>query len=293
MDATGAKAVTIEGSEMKKNVVTASPSSDTQALDALTGGAFSAPTSGDRAARVREWLASDHIDELGFSPEARASMAKAAGVNAARGSFDALHINSATYVGPNKWFDAGDQRFAPNNVIISSREASFVAIVARDGKIVWRLGPDFNATPEMRAIRQMIGQHHAHFIPKGLPGAGNVMIFDNGGASGYGAPNSNAPNGTGLFARPTSRVLEIDPVTLKLVWNYTATTFFATNISGAQRLPNGNTVITAYHASSGKTKLFEVTREPPINVPSTKRVPVAAVPVIVTLPEPVDEIFVD
>ncbi len=33
--------------------------SDTQALDALTGGAFSAPTSGERAARLREWLAGD------------------------------------------------------------------------------------------------------------------------------------------------------------------------------------------------------------------------------------------
>src|SRR4051794_27995331 len=32
---------------------------DTQALDALTGGAFSAPTSGERAARVRDWLARD------------------------------------------------------------------------------------------------------------------------------------------------------------------------------------------------------------------------------------------
>lgn len=32
---------------------------DTQALDALTGGAFSAPTSGERAARVREWLAAN------------------------------------------------------------------------------------------------------------------------------------------------------------------------------------------------------------------------------------------
>ncbi len=30
---------------------------DTQALDALTGGAFSAPTSGERAARLRDWLA--------------------------------------------------------------------------------------------------------------------------------------------------------------------------------------------------------------------------------------------
>jgi hypothetical protein len=34
-------------------------STDTRSLDALTGGAFSAPTSGERAARVREWLASD------------------------------------------------------------------------------------------------------------------------------------------------------------------------------------------------------------------------------------------
>ncbi len=32
---------------------------DTQALDTLTGGAFSAPTSGERAARLREWLATD------------------------------------------------------------------------------------------------------------------------------------------------------------------------------------------------------------------------------------------
>lgn len=36
---------------------------DTQALDALTGGAFSAPTSGERAARVREWLASSPSPE--------------------------------------------------------------------------------------------------------------------------------------------------------------------------------------------------------------------------------------
>jgi hypothetical protein len=34
-------------------------SNDTRSLDALTGGAFSAPTSGERAARVREWLAAN------------------------------------------------------------------------------------------------------------------------------------------------------------------------------------------------------------------------------------------
>src|SRR5690606_16289584 len=36
---------------------------DTQSLDALTGGAFSAPTSGERAARVRDWLATDPSHE--------------------------------------------------------------------------------------------------------------------------------------------------------------------------------------------------------------------------------------
>jgi hypothetical protein len=39
-------------------------------------------------------------------------------------------------------------------------------------------------------------------------------------------------------------VLEIDPVTLELVWSYAGNNFIATNISGAQRLENGNTLIT-------------------------------------------------
>ncbi len=204
---------------------------------------------------VWEWRAAEHIDELGFAPDARAAIKAAADTNAARGSFDWLHVNSATYVGPNRWFDAGDQRFAPNNVIISSRQASLLAIVARDGSIAWRLGPDFSASEELRKIRQIIGQHHAHLIPKGLPGAGHLLVFDNGGSSGYGFAGPIAPNGVGAFARATSRVLEINPVTLELVWSYTAPRFFSTNISGAQRLPNGNTLIT--EGAGGR--VFEVT----------------------------------
>ena len=194
---------------------------------------------------VWEWRASGHIDEFGFAAGARDVIRRAVGFNKARGNFDWLHINSATYLGPNQWFDGGDARFAPNHVIISSREASLLAIIGRDGKIVWQLGPDFRKSEELRKIGQIIGQHHAHFIPKGLPGAGNVLVFDNGGASGYGFDTPIAPNGTGALARATSRVLEINPVTLELVWSYAAAGFFSTNISGAQRLPNGNTLITA------------------------------------------------
>jgi len=238
---------------------------------------------------VWQWLAGDHINELGFDAKARAAIRGARAGGAGRGdagrgdataadagrggagragpgrgpagdsgAFDWLHLNSATYVGPNRWFDAGDKRFAPNNVIISSREASLLAIVARDGSIVWRLGPDFLQSDALRAIGQIIGQHHAHLIPKGLPGAGNLLVFDNGGPSGYGEPTGTAPRGVGVYARPNSRILEIDPVSLKLVWSYTAPgQFFSTNISGAQRLANGNTLIT--EGAGGR--IFEVTSD--------------------------------
>ncbi len=204
-----------------------------------------------------EWTVSDHIDEFHFDKDARDVMASNPDKAAARGAYDWFHMNSATYVGPNHWFDAGDKRFAPDNIVISSREASLIAIISHDGSIVWQIGPDYSATPELRAIRQVIGQHNAHIIPKGLPGAGNLMVFDNGGPSGYGKPSSIALNGQGIYARVTSRVLEIDPVTLKLVWSYTSPTFFATNISGAQRLPNGDTLIT--EGPSGR--VFEVTKD--------------------------------
>jgi hypothetical protein len=206
---------------------------------------------------VWQWVASDHIDALGFAPDARKAIKAGRGFNKARGSFDWLHVNSATYVGPNRWFDQGDTRFAPTNVIISSREASLLAIVSRDGSIVWRLGPDFSESKELRAIRQIIGQHHAHLIPKGLPGEGNLLVFDNGGASGYGFANPTAPDGVGAFSRATSRVLEINPVTLELVWSYTNARFYSSNISGAQRLPNGNTLI----AAGAGGRMFEVTKE--------------------------------
>lgn len=200
-----------------------------------------------------EWRVGDHIADFHLDPKALEAIRK----GGAKDGYDWFHMNSATYVGPNKWFEAGDKRFDPENVIISSRQAGIVAIVARDGSIVWQMGPDYTADPKQAAIRQIIGQHHAHLIPPGLPGAGNLLVFDNGGASGYGDPSPIAPNGQGIYARSTSRVLEIDPVTLEVVWSYTAPNFFSTNISGAQRLLNGNTLVT----EGAPGRVFEVTPE--------------------------------
>ena len=57
---------------------------------------------------------------------------------------DYLHVNNLKPVGPNHWFDEGDQRFAPDNLIFDSRNANFIAIIDRKTrKIVWTLGPHF------------------------------------------------------------------------------------------------------------------------------------------------------
>src|SRR5690606_41528595 len=97
--------------------------------------------------------------------------------------------------------------------------------------------------PEPRSLGAVLGQHDSPLSPPRLPGAGNLLLFDNGGASGFGDPSPISPLGNSIYQRPTSRVLEIDPLSLALVWSYIAPNFFSTNVSGAQRLPNGKTLI--------------------------------------------------
>lgn len=207
-----------------------------------------------------DWRASDHADEFGFSPEARSVIRQALGFSRPRDSYDWLHINAAAYVGPNHWYDEGDTRFAPDNVVLSSRESSFIAIVGRSGKIVWRMGPDYRESEALRKLGQIIGQHNPHVIPKGLAGAGNLLVFDNGGSSGYGFANPAAPDGRDSLRRGSSRVVEVNPVTFDKVWEYAVAgaesyRFYSHYVSGAQRLANGNTMIT----EGADGRIFEVT----------------------------------
>ena len=207
-----------------------------------------------------DWRASDHADEFGFDADARSVIRRAVGFSNPRNSYDWLHINAAAYVGPNRWYDAGDARFAPENVIISSREASVIAIVGRSGKIVWRMGPDYRESEALRKLGQIIGQHNPHIIPKGLAGAGNLLVFDNGGTSGYGFANPAAPDGRNALRRGSSRVVEVNPVTFEKVWEYSVAgqesyRFYSHYVSGAQRLANGNTLVT----EGADGRIFEVT----------------------------------
>ena len=145
---------------------------------------------------VWKWSITDHFDELGFDEAAKNVLARDPNMRTSDGGVgDYLHVNCMSYLGPNKWHDQGDLRFKPDNIIFDSREANILAIIDKEtGKIVWKIGPDFNATPELRKLGWIIGQHHLHMIPKGLPGEGNLLavsythlLANKPGTTGFGA----------------------------------------------------------------------------------------------------------
>lgn len=206
-----------------------------------------------------EWSLFDHWDQLGIESIGKAVHFHFAPEFENAGYVKVTYCNNINWVGPNKWYDAGDERFHPDNIISDIRilNTSFI-IDHRSGDIVWRIGPDFEADSRLQNIGQIVGQHHVHMIPRGLPGEGNILLFDNGGQAGLGKPTPCAPTGYCNATRGYSRVLEINPVTLEVVWSYNDLRNFGGNVealtltnqlfshycSSADRLPNGNTLIT-------------------------------------------------
>ncbi|KAL6240293.1 hypothetical protein RBB50_012799 [Rhinocladiella similis] len=220
---------------------------------------------------VWRWSSGDHLDELGLSERGMGLLREAVARDPGN-SWGCLEMNSATRLGENRWFDNDGagllvEEFHPDNIMVSFRKANVVAIVERaSGRIVWRLGPYFDSEKSgdqhdrilrhnlPRPLDQISGQHNPHMIPKGLPGAGNVLVFDCQGGAGYPA----AP--LGIYAG--SRILEVDPVTKHIVWQWTAGeeglppwAFFSSFVSNAQRLPDGNTLVT----EGMQGRLFQVT----------------------------------
>ncbi len=108
--------------------------------------------------------------------------------------------------------------------------------------------------------QQLFWQHNPHWIPPGLAGAGNILIFNNGPEfpdlrRGYSSVEEIVPpvDGANYRLDPGVAYAPAEPV-----WTYTAATpsdFYTRFISGAQRLPNGNTLI-CYGA---RGTIFEVT----------------------------------
>ncbi len=104
--------------------------------------------------------------------------------------------------------------------------------------------------------RQLFQQHDADWIPNGYPGAGHMTIFNNGYDRGWTSIEEIVlpMDAKGGYILETGKAY--GPA--KPTWHYEAknrTDFFSSEISGAQRLPNGNTLICAGIVGH----LFEVT----------------------------------
>ena len=114
-------------------------------------------------------------------------------------------------------------------VLLSFRHLDTIMMIDRAGKVVWEKRDPLWGH-----------QHNAEMLANG-----NIMLFANGM--------------TNMTLPLASRVLEIDPASGAIVWQYRAPqswTFFSPIISGAQQLGNGNTLIC--EGMSGRA--FEVTR---------------------------------
>lgn len=102
------------------------------------------------------------------------------------------------------------------DLLISFRKISTIGIVDREtGDFSWKWGPG-----------DVSHQHHPTMLDNG-----NVLLFDNGA-------HRRGMN--------YSRVIEINPKTNEIVWEYQGDpplSFYSYNISGAERFPNGNTLI--------------------------------------------------
>jgi hypothetical protein len=138
---------------------------------------------------------------------------------------DPLHPNTVEYITAEKArnFPFGEE----GDVLVSFRDISLIAVLSmKSGEITWaERGP-------------WLRQHDPRILPNG-----NILLFDNIG---------------GLMKSNSSRVMEIDPRTSSIKWSYAGNEqhpFHSALRSHAQRLPNGNTLIT----ESDGGRIFEVT----------------------------------
>lgn len=130
------------------------------------------------------------------------------------GNYDYYRLNSFQLL-PENESGKKDKRFRPGNWLISFRHGSMVFILDQDTKeVVWKCIA--NDIPD-----SLEGQHSPTML-----GHGRILIFDNGRYRGW------------------SRVLELDPISMKIEWQYRAPGFYTLSQGYAQKLPNGNVLVT-------------------------------------------------
>ena len=164
------------------------------------------------------------------------------------------------------WIHANSIDYHPglDRIAISARNFSELWIIdhgttteeaaGRGGDLLYRWGNPRAYRAGTAADQRLFWPHHVHWIEPGLPGAGNLLMFNNGmefagHARGWSSVVELALPADGRGYRPG----EPAPV-----WTYEAdppAVFYSAFMSGAQRLPNGNTLI----ASGDEGTVFEVT----------------------------------
>ncbi|MBU0498061.1 MAG: aryl-sulfate sulfotransferase [Candidatus Thermoplasmatota archaeon] len=131
----------------------------------------------------------------------------------------------------------------------------------KGGDLLYRWGNPLAYQAGTINDRKLFSQHDASWIKPGYPGEGNILVFNNGAnrpGSHYSTIDEITPpvNNNGEYYLQSGTAYGPAVQT----WIYTAnppTSFYASHISGAQRLIDGNTII-----CNGETgKIFEVTPE--------------------------------
>ncbi len=118
----------------------------------------------------------------------------------------------------------------------------------KGGDILYRWGNPATYNRGDVLDQKFFGQHHANWIPKGYPDEGQIMVFNNGNRG----PNEPQISSVEVVNPPLQSDgnytldgdLAFEPTAL--TWQYVADNpedFYSARISGAERLPNGNTIV--------------------------------------------------
>jgi hypothetical protein len=116
----------------------------------------------------------------------------------------------------------------------------------KGGDLLYRWGNPQAYRAGTPSDEKLFQQHDGGWIPAGSPGAGHMLIFNNGIGRGYSSADEIVPPVDSLghyYLPPGGHYGPEAPV-----WSYSATppsSFYSSEISGAQRQPNGNTLICA------------------------------------------------
>ncbi len=169
----------------------------------------------------------------------------------ARGDADWLHANAIDY---NAELDQivislrtlGEIWIIDHSTTLAEAAGHAGGNAGRGGDLLYRWGNPQVYAAGGAADQTLFGQHDAQWIPGEYPGGGNLLVFNNGqGRIGgdYSSVDEIVPPLDG-YAYTLSPGAAWGPALP--VWTYADPIpgdFYADHISGAQRLPNGNTLI--------------------------------------------------